>query len=250
MLLALNTKRGKGACWSSGMGLGRETNFSYFLKLALSEPTSWLIHILEHPWCYDNPHAILDSQDSPRPGLGGSHHLPPYNILCVTPRHLHLNGFLSRDSQGGVSKLSRFGLLGFCEFITICSDLWLGCGLKQTSNSPWELSNNVLHSTCTHQGRVDSQLLVVGSQIVNLTLDLSSCHNLCFKCPNDSCKAIFDIYTSIAFQWHEERLKARCFDPCNWALKFWESWRTPKSPFWECECHPHILPKVGLQHHV
>ncbi len=53
-----------------------------------------------------------DSLDSPQPGLGGSHHLPPYSILCASPRHLHPNGFLSRESQGGVPKLSRFGLSG------------------------------------------------------------------------------------------------------------------------------------------
>jgi hypothetical protein len=34
-----------------------------------------------------------DTQDSPRPELGGSHHLPPYNILCGWPRNLHPNGF-------------------------------------------------------------------------------------------------------------------------------------------------------------
>ncbi len=104
------------------------------------------------------------------------------------------------------------------------------------------------HSLCTHQGRVDSRLLVVGSQTRSLTPGPSFCHNLCCKCPNDSCEAIFDIYTSIAFQWYTKCLKARCFDSCNRALKFWESRRTPKSPFRECECHPHTLSKVGLQH--
>jgi hypothetical protein len=74
------------------------------------------------------------------------------------------------------------------------------------------------------------------------------CHNLCCICPNDSCEAIFDIYISIYFQWYEECFKARCFDPYNQALKFRESQRTPKSPFQECECHPHTLPIVGLQH--
>jgi hypothetical protein len=34
-----------------------------------------------------------DTQDSPRPGLGGSHHLPPYSILCDSPRDPHPNGF-------------------------------------------------------------------------------------------------------------------------------------------------------------
>jgi hypothetical protein len=126
------------------------------------------------------------------------------------------------------------------------SDFWLGWGLKQTCNSPWELSNGVLHSTYIHRGWVDSRLLVVRSQTASLTFDLSFCHNLCFRCPNGSCKAIFDIYILIAFQWYEKRLKARCFDPCNRTLKFWESRRTPKSPFRECECHPHTLPKVGL----
>jgi hypothetical protein len=100
---------------------------------------------------------------------------------------------------------------------------------------------------CPHWGQVESWLLVVGSQTDNLTPDLSFYHNLCYRCSNGSCKAIFDIYTSITFQWYE-RFKARCFDLCNWTLKFQKSWRTPKSPFRECECHPHTPPKMGLQH--
>ncbi len=50
----------------------------------------------------------------------------------------------------------------------------------------------------------------------------------------------------IDFQWYEKPLEARFFDPYNWALKFQESQKTPKSAFRECECHPHTLPKVGL----
>jgi hypothetical protein len=34
-----------------------------------------------------------DTQDSPRPRLGGSHHLPPYSILCDPPQDPHPNGF-------------------------------------------------------------------------------------------------------------------------------------------------------------
>jgi len=131
------------------MGLGRRTNFSYLFEPASNQLTSWLVHILKHLWCSDKPRATLDSQDSPRSGFGGSHHLPPYSILCVSPRHLHSNGFLSQDSQGGVPKLSRFRLTKLCEFITVCSDLWLRWGLEQTCSSLWELSNDVLHSTCT-----------------------------------------------------------------------------------------------------
>jgi len=138
-----------------------------------------------------------------RPKLRGSHHLSPYSIPCASPRHLHLNGFLSRDSEEGVPKLFRFGLLGLCEIITFCSNLRLGWGLKQTCIFPQELSNGVLHSTYTHWSWVDSWLLVVGNQIASLTPDLSFCHNLCYRCPNDPCKPIFDMYTSIAFQWYK-----------------------------------------------
>ncbi len=34
-------------------------------------------------------HRHFDTLDSPRPGLGGSHHLPPYSILCSSLWRLH-----------------------------------------------------------------------------------------------------------------------------------------------------------------
>jgi hypothetical protein len=192
----------------------------------------------------------MDSLDSPRPGLGGSHHLPPYSILYASPRHLHPNDFLYQDSQGGGTKLSRFGLLGLWELITPSSDLWLGWGLKQTCSSLQELFDNVSKSTCTHRDRVDSRLLVVGSQIISLTPGISFDHNLCCRYPNGSWKAIFDTYSSRPFQRYKKHLKARCFDPCNRALKFWEFRRTPSSHFWECKSHPHICPKMGLRQYI
>jgi hypothetical protein len=91
-----------------------------------------------------------DSLDSSRPGLGRSHHLPPYGILYVTPLHPHPNGSLSWDSQGGVLKLSRFGLPRFHEVITICSDLRLGWGLKQTCSFHWELLTHSQVPRWTH----------------------------------------------------------------------------------------------------
>jgi hypothetical protein len=165
----------------------------------------------------------MDSLDPPRPGLGGSHHLPPYSILCVTPSHSHSNGFLSWDSQGEVPKLSWFGFPGTHEVIILCSNLRLERGLKQTCSSPWELSNSVSHSPYTHRGRAESRLLVVGSQTASLTPSLSFAHNLCCRCPNGPCELIFDMYTFIAFQWYKKHPNARCFDPCNATLKFWES---------------------------
>jgi len=136
-------------------------------------------------------------------------------------------------------------LPGLWELITLGSNVWLERGLKQTCSSPQELSNGVSHFTCTCRGRVDPRLLVVGSQIVNLTPGPSFNHNLCCKFPNGSCEAIFDIYTSRPFQQYKEHIKARCFDLCKWALKLQESRRTPSSHFWESEFHPHTCLKVG-----
>jgi hypothetical protein len=87
-------------------------------------------------------------------------------------------------------------------------------------------------ATYTQGNRVDSQLLVVGNQIVNLTPNLSFGHNLCFKCPNGSCEHILDIYVLIAFQWYKGLFNPMGFDPCNRSLKIWESIGT-------------LTPKVG-----
>jgi hypothetical protein len=68
-------------------------------------------------------HGHLDSLDSPRPRLGGSHHLPLYSILCSSLPRLHPNGTFSRDSQSGVPKLSRIALPGLWASIASCSGL-------------------------------------------------------------------------------------------------------------------------------
>jgi hypothetical protein len=68
---------------------------------------------------------------------------------------------------------------------------------------------------------------MVESQTDNLTLGPSFGHNLCFKCPNEQCEPILDIYVPRAFQWYKERHKTLSFDPSNCSLKFWESTQTP-----------------------
>jgi hypothetical protein len=134
---------------------------------------------------------------------------------------------LSRDSQRGIPKLPRLELPQLCEAITSCSDLWLGRGLMQGCSSCQELSNIVLHVTCTHGNRVNSRHFMVGNQTTSLNPSLSFCRNLCYRCPNRSYKPILNIYTSIAFQWYKELLNARCFDLCNCSLKVWKSTETP-----------------------
>ncbi len=170
-----------------------------------------------------------NTQDSPRPGLGGSHHLPPYSILCASPREPHPNGFLSRDSQVGVPKLHQPRVPQLWGRITSYADLGSRHVLKQSYSPCQELSNGMLHVSCTQVNRVDSRLLVVGSQIANLTPGHSFAHNLCYRCPNEQWEPILDIYTSIAFQWYKELLEASSFDPLNRALKIWESFRDSNS---------------------
>jgi hypothetical protein len=181
------------ACWKlRDKTRKRDTLLSYLVLHP--KPTNKLVKIHSaHFWCWDKPHATLESLDLPRPRIGRRHHLPPYSILCISPPHLHPNGTFSRDSQSGVPKLSRFGLLRLWAFVTSRSNLRLGRGFKRTCSSPWELSNGVSHSTCTHRDRVDSWLLMVGGQIASLTPGRSFAYDLCYKCPNGSCEAILEI---------------------------------------------------------
>ncbi len=134
------------------------------------------------------------------PDSGVSHHLTPYSILYVTPRRGHPNGFLSRDSQSGVPKLSRVGVPGLWDFVAPRPDLRSGRGLNQSCSPQRELSNAVSHSWSARQEQVNSRLLVVGSQIAILTPGPSFAHNFGCRCPNGSCEAILDIYTSTPFQ--------------------------------------------------
>jgi len=75
-------------------------------------------------------HGHFYTQDSPRPELEGSHHLPPYSILCSFPPRLHPNGSFSRDSQVGVPKLSQVGVPGLWTLIAPRPDLGSGQGLN------------------------------------------------------------------------------------------------------------------------
>ncbi len=90
-----------------------------------------------------------------------------------------------------------------------------------------QLSNNMLHATCTQGNQVDSWLLLVRNQTANLTPDPSFGHNLCFRCPNGQYKPILNIYIPRAFQWYKEHLKPLRFDPCNCPLKIRKSTGTP-----------------------
>jgi hypothetical protein len=185
-------------------------------------------------------HEHFDSQNSPRPGLGGSHHLPPYNILCATPRGLHPNGTFSRDSQVGGPKLFRncpeivpVRVRGLWELITSDCGVWSQQNLNQSYSPCWDLFNAVLHFQFGLREKVDFWLLVVGSQTASLTPGPSFAHNLSCRCPNDQWEGILNIYNSRPFYWHKKHFNARCFGLCCRTLNIQESRRTPNPQPWE-----------------
>jgi hypothetical protein len=113
----------------------------------------------------------------------------------------------------GVPKLSQLGLLQLWGPITPCENLRLRWGLRKSCSHCWDLSNGISHATCTQGIWGNSQLLVIGSQIANFTLDPSLGHNLCFKYPNGSCELILDIYVSRASNGTQKSL-------IQWVLTF------------------------------
>jgi hypothetical protein len=122
---------------------------------------------------------------------------------------------------------------GLWELITPDCVIGSRRGLNQTCSPRRDLFNNISYSQFGGQEDIDSRLLMVGSQTASLTPGLSFAHNLGYKCPNDQCEAIFDIYASRPFQWHQEHPDARCFGPCCRTLNIRESWRTPTPHFFQ-----------------
>ncbi len=97
------------------------------------------------------------------------------------------------------------------------------------------------HTRIRCREKVDSRLLVVGSQTAGLTPGPSFAHNLGYRCPNGQSKP-FSIST---FQDLSNDTKytpnARCFGPCYRALNIRESRRTPNPNFSKCWDSPPTL---------
>ncbi len=80
----------------------------------------------------------------------------------------------------GVSKFPQIRLPQLWGPITLCANLWLRWGLKTNCSPHQELLNGMLQATWTQGNRDDFGLLVVGSQIGNLTPNPSFGHDFCF----------------------------------------------------------------------
>ncbi len=153
--LAHNTLRGRGACWSSGMRLGRIDKLIHSHRPA-HNPHKVISAQLEHLWCQDEPRATRTHKTHHGPDLGEATTFPL--IVYSGPLHgAHIQmAFLSRDSSVGVPKSRQLGLLGLWSPITLRADLGSKCGLKQSCSSRRELSNGMWHAILSQVNRVDS----------------------------------------------------------------------------------------------
>jgi hypothetical protein len=175
----------------------------------------------------------------------------PHIVFSVS----HRQGYIQMALFPGTPKLESrncpetvpVGVPGLWKLVTPDCQVWLQRGLNQSCSPCEDLSNAMSHSQFGRREEVDSRLLVVKNQIASLTPGPSFAHNLGCRCSNDQCKAIFDIYASRTFQWHQEHRNARCFGPCCRTLNIRESQGTPNPQLWECWASPPHFPKVGLR---
>ncbi len=215
-----------------------------------NKPPTWLVHIPGHLWvlgqatgnCSHLTHHGPDSEEATTFPLTVF-----FAVLC--------RGYIQMTLFPGTPKLESRncpeivpdGVPGLWGLITPDCRVGSQRGLNQSCSPCRDLFNDVSHSQIGCRQKVDSWLLVVGSQTASLTPGLSFTHNLGCRCPNGQCEAIFNIYASRPFQWHQENLNARCFGPCCRTLNIRESRRTPNPQLWKCWASPPHLAKVGLR---
>ncbi len=181
------------------------------LKSASKSTTSWLKLIL-HPFGVGTSHR--------QPWTHLTHHGPDSGEATTFPQIVFSAalcvGYIQMALFPGTPKLESRNcpeivpvrVSGLWELITPDYRVRSQQGLNQSCISPWELSNAVSHSQFGCWEEVDSWLLVVGGQTASLTPAPSFAHNLGWRCSNDQCEAILDIYASRTFQWHQEHLNA------------------------------------------
>jgi hypothetical protein len=116
------------------MGLGRIDKLIHSHGLAWNH-TKWL-ELNSGPFGVGTAMGELElTLTHHTPGLGVSHHLTPYSILCDSSRGWHPNGLF----VPGVPKLRNFGLPRLWSLITFGADLWSSCRLKQNCRSRRDL---------------------------------------------------------------------------------------------------------------
>ncbi len=188
----------EGRARSPGISLGRDQ--AIWSRTCIQTNTSWLEFIL-HAFGVGTSHGLTRTHMTHHgPGSGDVITILPIVFFALL-RHTHTQVVVCPGTPKVESRnCLGFGFLGLWGIVTSRLDLRSGRGLNQTCSPLPELSNALSHSRFGYREKVDSRLLVVGSQTGSLTLGFSFAHNLGCRCPNDQCEAISDIYTSRPFQ--------------------------------------------------
>ncbi len=145
--LAHNTWRGRGACWSSGMGLGRSDQLIHSHGPA-HNPHKVVSAKLEHLWCQDEPRATRTHKTHHGPDLGEATTFP----LIVYSAARGGGGIQMAISPGTPEWESRIcprlESRDFGRRLQISPECRVRsrCGLNQSCSSRRELSNAVSHS--------------------------------------------------------------------------------------------------------
>ncbi len=191
----------EGCARSPGIRLGRGTRLSS-LNLHPKPTTRGLVHIREHPWVLGQATGTLTHKIHHGLDSGEATTFP--HIVFSAPLH---RGYIQMALFPGTPKLESrnclesvpIGVPGLWELISPDCQVWSRRGLNQSYSTLRELFNAMSHSWFGCREEVDSWLLVVGSQTGSLTPGPSFAHKLGYRCPNDQCEAILDIYTSRTF---------------------------------------------------
>ncbi len=106
------------------MGLGRVDKL-HSLTRACTKPTQGGQCVVGTLLVLGQTTGNTDTQDSPRPGLGGSHHLPPYSILRTSPWGPHPNEFFVPGLPNGSLEIDQVGIPETLEPHNFASKPWI-----------------------------------------------------------------------------------------------------------------------------
>jgi hypothetical protein len=95
----------------------------------------------------DKPQANTDSQDSPRPRLGGSDHLRPYIILYAWPWGQHPNVIFSQDSQLGNLEIPEIGTFVILEAHNVLYKPLIEVKFEEICGPCQDFPNDMWHAT-------------------------------------------------------------------------------------------------------
>jgi hypothetical protein len=178
-----------------GIRLGRRTRLSC-LNLHPKTNLKGLVSIREHPWVLGQATGIWTHKTHHGSDSGEATTFPFIVFsapLCRGYIQMALFPETPKLESRNCPKIVLVGVPGLWKLISPDFQVRLKRGLNQCCSYPREISNAMSHTVIAHREEVDSRLLVVGSQIANLTPGPSFAHNLGCRCPNGQCEASSDI---------------------------------------------------------